>query len=159
MATNYKNTVYSRSTGHDTFPASKAKTGTITTTNAYDGKRVIGTSTLFTTELEIGGWIVDIAHDEIRKITNILTDTNLTIDHAFSNSLTGLALKYVPPSDSVELSVVFSGASGKIDGQLLPANIGFSFGKTGRDNSAVRDFIDPLIIDATGTVACLGLTK
>lgn len=149
---NFKNSITSSSTGHDTFPASATKTGTITvpTTNTT----VIGVGTLFTTELQVGGWICDIAHDEIRQITAIKSDTQLAIDHVFTNALAAAALKYVGPSDSVELSVVFA-ATGKVDGVSFPGNVGIAFSKASRDRSGQRDFVDPIIVDATGTTAYL----
>lgn len=153
MAVNYKNVVTSSSTGHDTFPASATKTGTISI--AAGETTVIGTGTLFTSELQNLGWICDIAHDEIRKITQIKDDTTLAIDHPFSNVITGAALKYVGPSDSVELSILFSAVPGKIDGVTYPANVGIALSKASRDTSAQRDFVDPVIVDATGTTAYL----
>lgn len=154
---NFKNDGFVRMITHDTFPLSATKTGTITVPNTSD--RVIGTSTKFKSELQVGGWICDIANDEIRKITAILTDTNLTIDKPFSNNLSGATLKYVEPSIYTEISIIFNSVAGKIDGVACPPSIGFAYGKTGRDQSAQRDFVDPLIIDATGTSANIAWSK
>jgi len=148
---NYKNSIASSSTGHDTFPASATKTGTIVA--AVGNTTIIGTGTKFTTELENNGWICDIAHDEIRKITQIKNDTTLSIDHPFTNALSGVALKYVVPSNSVDLMVVFAGSGGKIDGVTVPAQVGISAIKSGRISSGEKDFVDPIIVDATGTSA------
>lgn len=152
MAVNYKNSIFQvYSNAHDTFPASTSEAGTVSTDNTTNGKWVVGVGTSFKT-LELGGWIVDITHDEIRKITRISDDLNLTIDQPFSNSLSAIGLVYISPSIYTEISIVFSG-TGKIDGNAVPANIGFSWGKTGRDMSSQRDFVDPIIVDSTGVIA------
>ncbi len=153
MAVNYKNSVPSVTTGHVTFPASSNKTGTIDI--AAGETSVIGTNTLFSSELLVNGWICDIAHDEIRKITQIKNDTLLAIDHPFSNAQVAATLVYIEPSNSVDLMVVFAGDGGTIDGVPVPANVGISANKSGRDMSGEKDFVDPVIVNATGTSAFL----
>lgn len=151
MAVNYKNDSVVRLTTHDTFPLHVVKTGTITSTSVNG--RIIGVGTKFTSELEVGGWICDIANDEIRKITSILNDLNLTVDHPFTTPLSGAQLDYVEPSVYVEISVFFNTVAGKIDGVPVAPNVGVGITKSSRDWSTGRDFVDPVVIDATGTVA------
>ncbi len=70
-------------------------TGTITTT----GTAVVGTNTLFNTELEVGDEIMsasDEASPQIRTVSVITDSTHLTVSEAFSPNLSGepYALRY-----------------------------------------------------------------
>lgn len=148
---NNKNSLFDTlSNAKDTFPRSVAGTGTITT--SAGGKVVIGTGTLFKSQLQLGDWLYVPALNEVRRITSISSDTSLTVDSPFTSALVAAAV-LITKSSLVEISVVFSPDDGVIDTKPLAANIGFFWGKTGRDMSANRDKIDPIIIDATGTVA------
>ncbi len=156
MATNYKNTVYDYfSNEENTFPRSVAKTGTISIT-AGD-KTVIGVGTLALTEFNIGDYVYILADSEIRKITSISSNTVFYIDRPFTNAVAAANLVVTPQSEYCEIAVCIPSASaaGVLDGNVLPPGIGITWGKTGRTTSGQRDLIDPIIIDATGTVACV----
>ncbi len=66
-------------------------TGTIAGASAT----ITGTGTAFLTELEIGDYIQDDASKEIREVTDITTDTSLTIASAFSADPAGAAFAKV----------------------------------------------------------------
>jgi len=152
MAINFKNTVYYPITGvADTVPASSTGTGTM----AVTGKGVIGTGTAFKTELERGSWIVDFAQGEIRKVTDIDSDGLAYIDKPFSlNIAASTALTYIKHSDlnMKELSIYADSTDAVLDGETLQANVGVDLGKSGNSRQGLTSFIDPVIVDATGTV-------
>jgi len=152
---NYKNSIYDYFDNEiDTFPRSAVKTGTISVNAAGNRTYVTGVGTLFTTELKAGGFICMLSASEIRRITSIQSNTVLTIDEPFSGAVAGAALVYTPASDYCEMSVCIptTEAAGEIDGETLPPGIGVTWTKSSRTVSSQRDLIDPIIIDATGTI-------
>lgn len=154
MAVFYTNSeFYTLSNAKNTFPLSVSKTGTIAIQATFT--RVIGTGTLFTKELEVGGWIYVPAQNEFRKITGIDTNTEMSIDKPFSAVVNaGTALLYIAPTVYCEIGVVIPPglADGAINTQLLTNGIPVNWSKASRDNSGDRDLIDPVLLDATGTV-------
>lgn len=76
----------------ETFPVSTALTGTIDSVNGLN-KEIVGTNTLFETELQVGDWIYVAAKGECRQIENISNDTKLSLKSAF----TGAALSGATP--------------------------------------------------------------
>lgn len=157
---NYKNTGYDViEDDKDTFPRSSAKTGTIAI--ASGSTQVNGTSTLFLTEMKIGGYLFNATDNEVRRIENIVSATSLSIDKPFTSVISGAAPVYVPESECVEVSVFIPTGltAGEIDGVSFPAGVGITWGKTGRTTSARRDHIDPVVLDATGTTICIQYLK
>lgn len=60
---------------------------------------VTGTSTLFTTELAVGDWVVvPGTADELGRVATIASDTSLTVDVAFVNTATGQTAQKIPTS-------------------------------------------------------------
>lgn len=162
MATNYKNTVYDYFNNvKDTFPHSTTLTGTIEI--AAGSKTAEGAGTLATTELSIDDWVYNTTLNELRRVTGIASDTVFNIDYAFSSAVAALTDLVVVKKNNCdmykEVSVTIpSGLSaGEIDGKTLPVGIGISFSKSSRgsENSGKSDIVDPIIIDATGTAACV----
>lgn len=78
-----------------TFPLPNTKTGTITSTpgsTGTDNKRaVVGTGTLFRTEVFVGDYIY--AGDVLRMVTEISTDTLLFVRNPFPSTVTAAELK------------------------------------------------------------------
>lgn len=77
-------------------PLPETLTGTITTNNAGgptagDGKIVIGSGTIFLTEVAPGDFIYN--GTSVRKVRYVFSDTMLEIENAFPSSLTTQALK------------------------------------------------------------------
>ncbi len=157
MATNYKNSVYKYyNNTKNTFPLSTAKTGTMTIASGQ--KIVVGAGTLFTTEVQINGWLYIPAQNEIRKITGKSTDTTISIDYPFTSAVAALtAVLYIEPNNYKEISVAIPIGSGNgvLDGEVLPAGMAMSFSKASRgsNQSGVEDLVDPIIIDVTGSQA------
>lgn len=159
MATNSKNSKFYAQTTLDSVPASTTKTGTITT-NGPTG--IIGSGTEFQDELEVGGWIFDMANYEMRKVTAISSQTALKIESAFTTPLAAATLKYVDSSNLVSIRVKIPSASsnGIVDSTTLPAGEEIVFTKSSRERSSLNlDFVDPIIVNGTGTTVLITTLK
>lgn len=151
--TNFKNTVYFVSSTKQTVPASANGTGTIITS----GKNVTGTGTSFKTEMPVGSWLVDLSQDEVRKVLEVLSDTEAILDHAFSVDLSSAAPNIIPSKDakpvSIAIQIVSGSGNGLIDGEVMYDGTSVSFSKDSRPQTNFNDSVDPLILDAASTVA------
>ena len=134
----------------DTYPFSSNGTGTI---DVGADTNVVGSGTLFGTEVKQGDYLFNAADDELRQVVKINSATSLSIDAPFTTPIVATAPVYTPQSNLVEISVFIApaDAAGEINGNVLPPGVGISWGKTGRTTSANRDLIDPIVLDATGT--------
>jgi hypothetical protein len=151
MAVNYKNTKVSVLTGKQTVPASVTKTGLIVTS----GTAVTGTGTKFLSEMMAGSWIYSASQGEVRKVVRVDSDLAAYIDKAFTTDLTSAAPVIIPESDThiVTMTLITTAGSPTIDGiayggALTPIPV-LTLTKEGRSTSSTRDFIDPVIVDAT----------
>lgn len=152
MATNYKNSTYDYISGHQTVPAAGTKTGLCITA----GTAVTGTGTKFLSEMRAGSWLVDLAHNEIRKVVRVDSDTLAYIDKAFTTSLASAAPSVIIESDTnistISVSILATAAAaGVVDGKVFPKGGSITFSKDSRTTSSMRDFIDPIIVDASET--------
>jgi len=156
---NDKNTDYYAQTTKDTIPASTALTGTVTTSGIY----VKGSSTLFKTQLQKGSWIYDAAQNEVRKVVSVNGDSDIDaqITHAFSADLSAVALVVVKRTDLNirELSFYADATDAKIEAITLKAGVSVNYGKTGDSKDNFKNFIDPVIVDATGTTVYVTILK
>lgn len=142
-----------------TAPFNETGTGTIST----DKLGLIGTGTIFKTELLKGAYILDLPNDEYKKVVEVISDTYAILESAFTTDLPALtAMDYIPAwkGNVREISVIIPALKqdmvtanpwGKIDGEDFPPGVGNSFSKANRDNSSVMDVLNPLILDASGT--------
>ncbi len=145
---NSKNSTFLKITDHRTVPFNSTKTGTFSA--AAGSVWVVGTATLFTEELQVGGWLVDLTNDEIRKIAGIGNNTSLNLVSGFTNALSLADVVYVGPSLARTIQIVVDNAAVTIDGSTTVANIPFIWDKASKDNSHKSlDFIDPVIVNAT----------
>lgn len=144
----------------DTVPASTQGTGTVVA-GAGD-KGMVGTGTLFTTELQKGDWIADITHNEVRRIIGILNNTDLQIEQGFTNAQSG-SFYFVKSSRARAITVACDNVAVTIDGAAM-----FATGSNGAvtfDKSSIgspgshspTDFIDPIIVGASGHNAYITL--
>jgi hypothetical protein len=151
---NYKNTVYNLITDKRTIPYNAAGTGTIETA----GNWVIGTGTLFTTEMPRGSWLVDESQNEIRYVESVESDTKAYISQPFSIDITaGATPSIIHAKDTNVVSIALSCPSGAsadptVDGVTFPKGNTVSFSKDSREKSGKRDLVDPIILDASATV-------
>lgn len=156
---NFKNTIYEYTTTKRTVPLSGTKTGTCIT----EGTIVTGTGTSFLSEMPAGSWLVDLSANEIRKVIRVDSDTSAVLQQAFTVDLASAAPDVILASDlnivTISLSIPTGGANGEIDGVTFPVGQSITFSKDGRSTSSTRDFIDPLIVDATGTTMMILISK
>jgi hypothetical protein len=116
-------------------------TGTVTAAN---NGLLVGTSTLFKSELEVGYWIYIAAKTECRKVTHILSDTELVLDQPFAAAVSGATPRLVARQPYRGISwLVDADGSAKIDGQTLEA------GKSGSVSYMGGKRPIPVIIDST----------
>jgi hypothetical protein len=101
-------------------PAGVTKTGTFTTNNAdsvLPGIRVIGTGTLFLSELAKGDHIYNAGC--LRRVKRIISDTLLELEFKFPTSLTGQAV-VVPPRGYY--TMIAAKSTGTADAKLQEVN-------------------------------------
>lgn len=155
MSNPSKNSIYYPVTSHTVVPAPTTMTGTIKT----KGTNVTGVGTLFLSEVKPGDWIVHIAQDEVRKIVTRRDDLFLAIDSPFSSDMTLSTAFQVVRSRVKQMSLANSGAGdATIDGNPFMSGETVSFSKSGKNPNG-SDFIDPVIVDATGTTVKVEILK
>ncbi len=135
----------------ESVPQALDGTGTIGT----DGTRVNGTSTLFKSEMQAGSWLIDLSQNELRKVISVQSDTRATISNPFTIDLEALTIPDIINKNSLsltELSVIAIGSDGLMNGATLSAGIAVNLIKTGNSKGDMSSHVDPVIIDATGTI-------
>jgi hypothetical protein len=122
-----------------TIPLAETLTGTITTDNAgtSEGVIVLGTDTIFLTELAPGDFLYD-DDAAIRKIRYIFSDTMLELEEKFPASVSGVALKR--PKNQYYKEILAT-SSGTADAELMEANF--------PDTSKYVGYGSPLSYDAS----------
>lgn len=147
-----------------TVPLDQTGSGTIST----QGVKLIGAGTAFKTTLAAGAWIFN-GTDEVRRVILVIDNTNAVLEAEFSSNITGGSdFKYISSLDAMarEISIMIpvteddlttQNSWGTLDGQPLPSGAPANFSKTNRDNSSRPDFVDPVVLDVTGTQAMIGI--
>jgi hypothetical protein len=160
MAKNTTHDLYSNE--QDSVPRSSAGTGTLTTSATDNGGlHVVGVGTNFqrdyttgeenASELTIGDWIYIKTQNEFAQVVNIVSDTELTLDTAFTTPLAGVSFDIVKNSKLVMLSYAVDAVdTATVDGVVVPANTAVTFTKSSRTKSSGNPYIDPIDIDCTG---------
>ena len=144
------NTTFYVQTTKDTVPASASVTGTIETV----GTKVIGTGTLFTSQFQIFDCVYVAAKSEYRIVQNIVSDTEMTLDSAFTTDVAaGGTPKLVKRFQCTKITVDNIGAGlATIDGQTLGAGKSVVFEKQPYGSSrAISDLLNPILVDATAS--------
>jgi hypothetical protein len=134
----------STSTTKGCYPTSVQKTGTITST----GTRVVGTSTLFTTELQKGDYIFNTTAataPEVRRVKHILDNTHLILESAFTVDVSAINLNRVRPAYKSVGVANIGGADGVLNGGTLKSGVSPTI--------AAKDgfLVEPFSFNATGT--------
>ncbi len=161
MATNYANTKLSAYTTIDTAPN---RYQTLTGTVVSSGVFVVGTGTLFLTEIGgdqgvgfpstssyIDSWLFN-GTNEVRRIVGVVDNTHLVLEAAFTVNLAGGAgsVKWIPASRTMQMSWICIAGGGIVDGVTLGANEG---GGSGYTASTPNRTVDEIVIDGrAGTV-------
>lgn len=147
-----KNSNYFLITDKRTIPFNQAGTGTLKTV----GTTVLGTGTLFATEMPAGSWVVDLTQDEVRRVTRVDSNTRAYLSQEFTVDLAAsTAVDLIPRNNdravSISVQIPAGSGDGEIDGQVMPEGTSLTFSKDSRSHSGGRDLVDPIIVDATGT--------
>lgn len=152
-----KNSInYNITTTKTTVPAYLTKTGTIVTS----GKNVVGTGTLFVSEVRPGDWIADINNfDELRKVKSITDNTHLTIDSPFAGDILAANPLRTIKSRAKLVSLSNTGGSdATVDGTPLIPGETVSFPKSNKNPNG-SDFIDPFIVVPASTTVHVLIQK
>jgi hypothetical protein len=156
MATNTN--PYTQTT-KETVPVSTAGTGTITTSGTVK-TQIQGSGTVFTTQLQLGGWIYIAAQSQVRRIVDIASDTSLTIDQAFTVDLAASAFRFILRTDNVrELAISVTGGPALINGASIPVGITYNPSKANLLLNNKFGFVDPVVLDATGSTCVVSTLK
>ncbi len=131
---------------------------TLTGTLSSVGRVVTGTGTLFMTEIggglseigspttvKTGGWIFN-GTSEVVQIKDVIDNTHLVLDEAFTVDVTGVAVKFVKPSRVMQMSLMSIDAGGIVNGQTLGEGEFTGWGMTASQNART---CDPVVIDST----------
>ena len=160
MANPNKNTQYYKLTTKTSVPAPANKTGTIETV----GVAVKGTGTLFTTEMQVGSWIIDTSQDELRRVIKVESDTLAFISDTFTVNIAAATTPSVIKNEDlnvreIAIAIPLGQADGEIDGTALEAGLPVSFGKNSDTKGNFKSFIHPVIVDASGTEANITILR
>lgn len=108
----------------DTCPVlSTTLTGTVTAPAL--SKSIVGTGTLFLTELPLNqpyGFMVDLTNKEVRRITDVDDNTHLWLEAGFTNALSADAFIVCPVSGAQRIDIQGESGTGAVDGVPMPSN-------------------------------------
>ena len=164
MASNQSQNFYdSEITDKRIVPYASNGTGTIIT----KGITVIGTNTLFTTELTRNSYLVKLSTNEFRRIVGCDSDTLAYLEAPFTVDISTSTPSIISATKAncVEISVsvpfLTAGGSQNADGKVcsdysatlkrLPAGTTYDVSKAHRDRSGTNDHVTPVIVDFTGS--------
>jgi len=155
MATSL-NSPYTISAETVSVPASVTKSGTM---SVDAGKKVVtGSSTLFNTELGVGGWLVDTTNYEVRKVISINSVTELVLESGFTNALSGVAVKFInSQAAKVQYIEINPNETCLIDGVSYTSAQSYTDGQSNIKGSR-RLFCKPVIVNASAATAKVKLT-
>lgn len=144
---NYTNTPYDNISNKRSIPYSASNTGTIGT----QGIAVEGVSTLFLTEMLAGAVIVDLTNWEWRKVVRVDSNTLAYIEKPFTADLANGTTPNVIPHTTSRAKGIYISTPGAafIDNKAFTGALALD--KAANEKSGRRDFVDPIIVDATGT--------
>lgn len=136
------NTVFYVQSTKDTVPASATVTGKISTI----GTKVIGDGTLFTTQFQIFDFVYVAGQSEVRKVVNIVSDTEMTIDIPFTSDV---------PSGLVSTISITNPGTGYSDSSGVATTGGTGTGLT-VDITQTAGVIDTVVINNPGSGYTIG---
>ena len=143
-----KQDVFVVATDKRSVPANTAGTGTIVTF----GKSIVGTSTLFKTEMKAGSYLVDLDQNECRKVVRVDSDAKAFLEIPFTSNLASGTPQIIPwYASGPKLISVYSSGNYELNGETITG--GVTAEKTGNDRSGRRDLTEPVVIDATASGA------
>jgi hypothetical protein len=122
------------------------RTGTYNTV----GVTVTGTGTLFLKEFSINDYVADDTNKEVRKIINIISNTEMVLESAFSADRTAIAAKKALPS-FVNFNLLSSGNGTTVAGIPIFNNVRTYFDSYGNG-------IEPAYLVHSSKVDLIGFT-
>ena len=139
-----KQTIYKTISDKRSIPFNANGTGTIVT----HGIAVVGTGTLFKTELQAGSYLVDLTQNECRRVYRVDSDTSAFLEKPFTSDIASSAPKIITHIQAKvkEISLDTSSAC-FIDGEAFTGILTLS--RSGDSQSTRRDLLDPIIVDAS----------
>ena len=147
-------------TAKDTVPKSTSGSGTISTNGVnVVSQYITGSGTSFQTESERGAWIWDTDNDELRKVKEVISDTELVVFGSFTNEFSAISLKYISKDDA---QIIFmevdntGGSATTIDGVALGSAKVFTDGQP--DNNSVARLCLPRVVDGATSNCTVTLT-
>lgn len=143
-----KQTQFASVTDKRSVPFNANGTGTIVTF----GEAVVGTGTLFKTEMLVGSYIVSESQGECRRVRRVDSDTSAFLEIPFTIDLVSAAPSLIKWFKAKPVEIIFNYVSGTVvvDGVTLTKSVTLS--KASRDRSSRKDFIEPIIVDSTSGV-------
>ena len=158
VTTNGRNTHVQYSNEKETFPVSVAPTaGTITTGTRKD--LVVGSSTVFNTDVEKGDFIWDTTNDELVEVLTVVSNTTLYLRQEFSNALSGDAFKIVKKNGYRQASWAIDAANtAEINGVEFPASTSNTYGNSKSNGMGGTGRMHPFIVDCTANGNTINVT-
>lgn len=145
--------IYQAITDKRSLPFNSSGTGTIQTV----GIAIIGTGTLFTTEMPVGSYIVDLPNWEVRKVYRVDSDTSAFMEVALTANIAPLTVPQIIKAHQTgvkEISIL-------TNTPILIDNFAFTglltWSKSSDSKSQRSSLIAPVIVDATGAVAQISI--
>lgn len=136
----------------DTFPASIAPTsGTISSVNTLN-KKIVGSGTVFLTDVVPGDYIWFTTIDDLVKVENIVSDTELTLVKPVASTVTAVAWKVVKKSDLSFRNIswlIDSAGTAEINTVVYPASTSESDGDVKPNGEGGGRRLSPIIVDST----------
>lgn len=126
------------------FPAATALTGTLTST----GCKVVGVGTAFKTTIKPGDYLVRDSDNTARKVVEIIDDTNLRLEVAFSSDLAAEACLRVMNQTCREVKVMFFTNSGTIKDADQDTAVTWAAGYEYRTPSSLEGYMMPICVTA-----------
>jgi len=133
----------------DTFPASEAGAGTLSTVNGLN-KQMVGVTTTFLQDIEKGDFIWFTTVDELIEVENVLSDTEASLVRGTATALSGVAYKIVKKNGFSSISwMIDSLGTAEIDTIVYPAQSSESSGNSKPNQQGGGRRLTPIIVDTT----------
>lgn len=133
----------------ETFPVSVAPTsGTISTGTRKDF--IVGASTVFLTDVEVGDYIWDTTNDELRKVVGVLSNTEIYLEKEFTNALSADPFKIVPKNVYRTMSwAIDAVGAADINGITFAASMSETLENNKPNGEGGGRRLSPILIDCT----------
>ena len=131
----------------ETFPASIAGSGLVSSVNGANVRVIGNASTLFLSEVQVGDYIWFSSTDEVREVESITDNKTLTLKLGTAAAVTTAAYKVVKKTGYRSVSWSVDAASGaSINGIAYEAGMSRTIGNSNPGGRRVA----PVLIDTTG---------